>query len=544
MEIQERSHALRKRSAGWLVLACLGVPGQPATAQSLEVGDPIESYLRALQISGLAELGSFTVRPLVETTASAASGGHPWADRYTWSGPVPSADSAIRWSGADARLRAFANTSHPYGANDGVIWQGRGVTTAVDARASAAWKRVSITLNPTLVHNQNHHFELADVRDPSMPRYAYPWRKVDLPQRFGPDGFWTFDLGQSEITVDWKGGRFGVGTGNLWWGPGVQNAIVMSNNAGGFPHASLSTRQPLDIGIGTLEGQWIWGRLAQSDWFDPSEALTERFITGLVVSYTPSFLDGLTVGGTRVFQEHVQEGGVDFGDYFLVLQGLAKSGQSTSGNPTGNDERDQLVSLFARWALVESGFEAYVEWARNDHAWNLRDFVLEPEHSQGYTLGFQKVAAVSSARAILLRGELTHLEAPPTFQLRGRGTYYAHGIVTQGYTHGGQVIGAGVGPGGNAQYVGVDYYAPWGRGSFSATRRVTDNDAFWVWAAENGASFDRHDVSLDFGGNVLLLRGNHELGGGMTLTRQFNRYFYGRDGWNLNLSLSARWRQG
>jgi hypothetical protein len=28
----------------------------------------------------------------------------------------------------------------------------------------------------------------------------------------------------------------------------------------------------------------------------------------------------------------------------------------------------------------------------------------------------------------------------------------------------------------------------------------------------------------------------------MIVTREFNRWFYGLDLWNLNLSLSARWR--
>jgi hypothetical protein len=33
-----------------------------------------------------------------------------------------------------------------------------------------------------------------------------------------------------------------------------------------------------------------------------------------------------------------------------------------------------------------------------------------------------------------------------------------------------------------------------------------------------------------------------DLGAGMIMTREYNRYFFGLDLWNLNLSLSARWR--
>ena len=480
-----------------------------------------------------------TVRPLPigDVSETVESDAHPWAGKLRL---VPWVSGPVRWSAVGSRLRVFANRKEPYVQNDGAVWQGNGVTTALDSRAAIEWRSVSITLNPILLYNQNSPFELADVGRANP--YAYPWRTIDLPQRFGPDAFWTFDFGQSELAVDWKGARVSAGTNNLWWGPGIRNAIIMSNNAPGFFHTSLGTKGPIDIEIGNLEGQWIWGRLGQSDWFDPTVTDTDRFITGIVLGYSPTFLEGLTVGLTRVFQSLVPEDGVDAGEYFVVFQRLLKKGFASEANPEGQDERNQLLSLFARWALPRSGFEAYVEWARNDHAGDLNDFLLEPEHSQGYTLGFQKVTSLSSERMVAIRGELTHLEASATFRLRGRGTYYEHGLVSQGYTQKGQVIGAGIGPGGNAQHVAIDLYAPWGSAGTFVGRKVHDNDAFWVWAAATGPAYHRHHVTLDFGANALFFVNDFDLGGGLIVIREFNRYFYGPTGWNLNVSLTARWR--
>jgi hypothetical protein len=392
------------------------------------------------------------------------------------------------------------------------------------------------------MHNQNGAFDLAPVDISGLPQYAYPWRRMDYPQRFGPEAYTTFDLGQSQIAFDWRGGRISFGNENLSWGPGIQNAIVMSANAPGFLHAALSSNRPLDIGIGTLEGQWVWGSLEQSDYFDPSLADVDRFFTGIVVTYSPSFLDGLSLGGTRAFQELVPEGGLDASEYLLVFQGLAKESQVSDATPTGQDERDQLVSVFARWVFPEVGFEGYVEWSRTDHAWDLQDFILEPEHSQGYTLGFQRVTSFNARRAFVLRGELTHLESAPTFQLRPRPTYYEHGAVTQGYTHRGQILGARVGPGGNAQSLGFDWYDGWGSASFFARRQVHDNDAFWVWAENTGASFDQHNVSLDFGADALFFVGEFQLGAGLTFTHEMSRYFFGPNVNNWNGRASARWR--
>ncbi|MEQ1855557.1 MAG: capsule assembly Wzi family protein [Longimicrobiales bacterium] len=509
-----------------------------AVAQSLAVGDPIEDYLRTLQILGKADLGgSFTVRPLSADRASIGDV-HPWGARETGL----AADRPLVL--LDPRLRTFLNSSYPVGQNDGAVWQGKGITTALDFGATASWGALSLTLHPTLIYNQNTSFELGVGTVTGLPVYAYPWRLIDMPQRFGPDAFWTLDPGQSELRVDWGGGTAGVSTANQWWGPAVRNPIIMSNNAPGFPHAFLGTDGQVDTGIGAFEARWIWGRLTQSDWFDPA-ANTRRFVTGLVATYSPSPLDGLSLGFTRLFYGYIPADRLPVSDYFAVLGGLRKKTLVSPQNPTGDDEHDQMISLFGRWVLRESGFEVYWEWARNDHAWALRDFVLEPEHSQAYTLGLRKAYALSGDRLLALTGELTHLERSTTYEIRANPTYYAHAIVTQGYTQEGQVVGSGLGPGGGGQHLGAELFAPWGRAGLYVERHMRDNDAYYPWAVANATNepYCCHDVSLNLGANALVFVGDFDLGAGFIATHEYHRYFYGLDLSNLNLSLSARWRR-
>lgn len=531
-----------RRAALAVALVLVLVHAPSASAQVLPVGDSREEYLRALQLIGRADVGSFTVRPLGLDSARAAlaRAGHPWAPRFA--PPLDQDDALPRIEATGAGQRTFLNTSLPVGQNDGAVWQGKGLTTALDMGAMASWRALSVTLQPTLIYTQNAAFELAPVTLAGMPEYAYPWRRIDMPQRFGPDAYWTLDPGASEIRVRAYGATVAFGTGNLWWGPGRRNALLMSNHAAGFPHLAIGTDGPAAIGIGDVEVQWIWGDLAQTEWFDPAFGDNDRFVTGIVGAYSPSFLDGLSVGLARVFYAWKPEGGLPLSDYFLVLQGVRKERIATPENPTGDDEHDQLLSFFARWVLAESGFEVYAEWARNDHSWNFRDFILEPEHSQAYLLGLQKVVELSGNRLLSLTGEITHLERSTTRELRATPTYYAHHIVRQGYTQRGQVIGAGVGPGGNAQHVGADLYAPWGRAGVWVQRDVRDNDAFYTWAASTGGSRWEHDVMLHLGGHGMVFVADVEVGGGLVLTREFNRHFVGRDLWNLNVSLSARWR--
>ena len=92
-----------------------------------------------------------------------------------------------------------------------------------------------------------------------------------------------------------------------------------------------------------------------------------------------------------------------------------------------NDSLDQLLSVHARWTFPQVGFEAYVEWARNDFSGNLRDFLVEPDHSSGYTVGFWKMLP-SGEGTIVLRGELTHLGRLLPREVRRSPTYYVHGL--------------------------------------------------------------------------------------------------------------------
>jgi hypothetical protein len=100
------------------------------------------------------------------------------------------------------------------------------------------------------------------------------------------------------------------------------------------------------------------------------------------------------------------------------------------------------------WVFPESGFEIYGEYARNDHSWDFRDLLGEPEHSRAYMIGFQKSFNLAHGRLLAINAELVQTEASKTRNIRTDATYYTHYIVTQGYTHKGQLLGLGHGPGG------------------------------------------------------------------------------------------------
>lgn len=534
------------RSATLLVLVYLAGAGG-ASAQSLPVSDPLSDYLRVLEISGGgAPATSFTLPADLSFASLDALAPHPWFDRVRRAyGPAAAgSEDGVRVRPTGARLRTFVNTGHPFGFNDDAVWQARGLSLGVDAGVELRWKALTALFHPSVTWTQNADFTTAPVYWPDLEHdVAYPWRVIDLPQRPGTESHATVSLGDSELRADVRGFSLGVSNRSRWWGPGIRNAILVSDNAPGFRHAFAGTRRPVDVGLGSLEAFYLYGGLEQSDWFDDGSTERDRLVTGLVVSLSPDWPRGLSLGVGRLLYGFVPESGHAVGDAFLPFQAFRKVRNASPENPEGDDELDQLLSIFMRWALPRSGFEVYTEWARTDHAWNFRDFVLEPEHSQGRTLGLRHSTGLADGRLLVLGLEITDLAKTTTSQVRENPTYYEHWFVRPGYTHRGQLVGANVGPGGSAQAVTADLYAPWGRAGLVLERRVHDNDAFYFHAAWSDIDWCCHDVSFSIGPRLLLFRGDFEMDAQSTLTRELNRYFQrGNDVWNLNLGLSARWR--
>lgn len=524
-------------------LAALLLAPARGSAQLLPVGDVWDDYLRVLESVGAASLGSHLLRPLPYARALPGTSDarpHPWQARLAPPTRRP-LGGGLELALTDPGARVFASTARPYAPNEGGVWVGKGLTAAVDFGATLAWRRATLTLAPTLAFAQNQAFELAPVSTEGALSYAYPWRRIDLPQRLGPDAVWSADPGQSALRVGLGPVTVGAGTENLWWGPGLRSAVLMSNNAPGFAHALVETSRPLGVGIGTLEAQWIWGRLARSEWFDTTTADPGRYVTGAALILSPKGLAGLHLGLARVFYARVPVGGVGLGETLVVFQGVRKRGIATPDNPSGEDARDQMFSSFLRWVLPGSGFELWGEWARADHGWDYRDYFLEPEHSSIYALGLRKVNPLARNRLLVLETEITNLQRSGTARVRDVPTLYAHHLIPEGYTQRGRLVGAALGPGGNGQYGAVKLYAPWGRAGLSVQRRVVDNDAYYDRSGKG--AWCCHNAFLELGADALGIHGPVELSAAATLARELNRYFQDHaDHWSLGLRLEARWR--
>jgi len=449
-------------------------------AQTVPVGTAIEDYYRRLQLLGKLDSSiSFTNRPIVAEAIKKENIFDPEQQLLTdgWlktSGPIHFAKGKGTFQILPLSWQQQINSHHPFGWNDGAMIPAKGYQTLVTAGFFAKIGPLSIQLKPEYVYAQNSHFEsYGDNRSDAelSAYYGGNYNLIDNPERYGNQSYSKIGWGQSSIRLTVGPASLGVSNENIWWGPGIKNSLMMSNNASGFKHVTFNTVRPVKTYIGSFEGQIIGGRL-ESSGFNPLEKTTIsngtniynrpredwRYLAGLNISYQPKWIPGLFLGFTRTFMSYGSDLNelADYIPFFIPFQ-KAKIGEGAGDD--GN-ARDQRTSLYGRWLFPKAHAEVYFEYGLNDNSYDFRDFIGSPDHSRAYLFGFKKLVPLKKrdGEFIQFNAEITQMsQTIDGLLLRGAGSFYYHGEVRQGYTHNGEVLGAGSGTGGNLQSFEVSW---------------------------------------------------------------------------------------
>jgi hypothetical protein len=516
-------------------------------------GSDLESYLRYLQTSEKATPYPWSIRAFSPSEIDAITvpdSAHPWASRFSLG---KESRKGFSWDYVRPRLTFYLNSSFPYGGNDGIVWQGKGLTTSFQTGVSARWGPLSATLAPVAFRAENQSFPMMPNGESTRLRFAdgqFPLM-IDRPQRFGTTPYSRIDLGESTVRADLYGVTAGISTASQWWGPTDNFPYVLGNNAGGFPHVFFGTSKPANLWIARFHARVVYGELDQSQYspvigpkFFENFGLTgrRRFMAGLVALIQPRGAPGLEIGGARFFHAALDSSGVSAHNLGLPFQNLLKynlkkeSDTAVLGDFAALKE-NQLAALYIRWAPPGSGLDIYGEYGREDHAGDKRDFFLEIDHSATQNFGIRK-AWFSASRISAVRAEVFNFESPAGSRTRGEGGIYLHGVHRQGHTNRGQLLGANVGVGsGSAQLIAFDRFTKSGKLTAFFVRNVA-HEALTVYRSglptENAV-----DVMNSIGAEMTRFIGPIDVTARATITGEINRNLRG-DRTNGNFFLSVR----
>ncbi len=338
------------------------------------------------------------------------------------------------------------NSHHPYGYNDASFIPAAGLQSQLTFGANVKVGPVKLQLQPELICAANPSY-------PVNGGYGYtsckPYTKL-----YG---------GQSTLSVSASAFSVGVSTANKWWGPGVTNALIMSNNAPGFANIFIKTHKPAKTPIGNFEFELVGGRLESDSTLpyenfhlkpNPNLRNSWRYLNAYIFSYNPKWLKGIYFGLIRSIQRYgpdVVNSSGNFSNKYLSI--LTKTLQRK--NDLGDDslKTDQVASFFVRIVFPKSKSELYVEYGKNDYGERTRDYLMAPTHSVAHIVGFKKIVSLNKNRYLSLGIEFTQMSQSPDAILRSAGNWYVHSPISQGYTNYNQIMGVGSGFGANKQIV-------------------------------------------------------------------------------------------
>lgn len=517
------------------------------------VGGDIERYLRALSIAGIVRqlpwggrpFGADELREFLRDTAAAS---HPWRSVIT-------AELAKR-AAVGASLVVSSNSAFAWGANDGSMWQGRGVTGAAGVAATLRWGPLTAVAAPIAFIAQNAPFDLIPVAGNSPYRDSQFATAVDRPQRMGRGMYARVDPGESSVRLRIGSGVAGISSASLGWGAGETFPAIFGPNAGGFSHLFLGTAGrgvPVPL-LGRVSARYVLGVLEQTSWspvegsetyLNDDQVGTRRVGSGLTVSILPAALPGLELGASRFYHTPLTAPATRWNSWSKPIEGIFKTSRPDAGSAgdTGSLIDNQLASFFARWTFPRRGVEAAVELLREDHNYDSRDLAQEPENNGAWFGSLRGLIQRSADRLSLVTLEYFNGDVTPIAQARSQGSLYAHLPQRQGHTQRGQLLGSPVGVGAVAgSRIAFERFQPDGALRLSVQRwrtrsfRSTDPEQLYRQPASRVPN--SHDWVLDFTAGASRLRRRQVLSADAGLAwagkwqfRTSNTNLYARLGW-------------
>ncbi|MBM3413082.1 MAG: capsule assembly Wzi family protein [Bacteroidetes bacterium] len=403
--------------------------------------------------------------------------------------------------------RSF-NDSVPLTINNESFYSATGWQERITAGVQLKLGRLLVDFQPEYVKAENlKQASISDqVRDGNYftRLYFYQLNVIDWPQQFGTKPLEKFYLGQSSAKILFDHFSVGLSNENIWWGPGRRNALVMTNNAPGFLHADVKTAKPVKTIFGSIEMQAVFGKLDSSG-VEPVENLRQqqywpgayipkenirRQLLGFVFSWKPRWIKHLHIGYAAAYYgyetyENATGDPIPLYPYSMTI-------------PKGKGAK--MGSLFFRYAMPEDGAEIYGEFGRADRLptpWNLTEDTIPV----GYVFGLRKWMKLRGQNHIEVSMELSHLQLPDPrltfnavspFGIPKVSSWYTHPQVRQGYTNHGQLLGAGIGPGGNSQFLGISWINGQNRIGVHGERWVHNNEMNYYQNLSSALGYGPH----------------------------------------------------
>jgi hypothetical protein len=334
---------------------------------------------------------------------------------------------------------------------------------------------------------------------------------IDDFRSFGNEELKLYNLGQSRAGFINNQILFGFSNENIWWGPGIRNSLIFTNNSPGFKHLYLSNNKEIRTKIGFFEFNYIRGKIENDNYTNPDNGIMnsiwdgailpkikkDRYIQAININFQPKIFPNFYLGYSLSKMKYLSD--FSYSDIFY--------------KPSENNKNIIVQSIYLKYKLPNDHAEIYSEIGQQD----LLKFptnLFSDSSKATFIIGVRKIFIVNNNSYFEFNFELSQLSImnpriifKPYDQngIVNNKIFYTSENIRQGYTNQSQLLGASIGPGSNSQTLLLNYKNKKLKLGIIA-ERVIKNEDFYHNVYVNGifgnSKADAHWVDLNLGLNL------------------------------------------
>ena len=320
---------------------------------------------------------NFLLRPFLNHTDTTLSG--------TWS--------------VGFRTELYFNDNAPNLENTSDKWIGKGTSFFQGLRFAYTNKFLSFSFEPYYFTSQNKDFSepwqnyFASQNEDYNFDLDQPWReekfsKLNDNRPHGDEPYHSSGIREAQAYLHYKGLGVGYSNANMWWGSGYHTSLNMTNNTTGFPHLMIGTIQEQRINDFGINFRYIFADSLKHNAAKPFfTAITSSITYYSEPTITLGFSRLYLTGGSRVIEDITRKEAM-----LIPFEPLYLEDKQTDPNDplSSVDIWDQTLAGYLTVTFPKIGLVVFVEYGRNDHAWDKNDFIRQPDHTGASIIGFRK----------------------------------------------------------------------------------------------------------------------------------------------------------
>ena len=211
-----------------------------------------------------------------------------------------------------------------------------------------------------------------------------PWRepkfsKLNDNRPHGDKPLNKSGIREAQIYLHYNGLGIGYSNANMWWGSGYHSNLGMTNNTTGFQHLMIGTIKEQRIKDFGINFRYIFADSLKYNTAKP-------FFTAITSSITYYSEPTITLGFSRSYLT----GSNRTSEIITRKEAMLIPFESLYLEDKSVDIWDQTLVGYLTLTFPKVGLVVFVEYGRNDHAWDKEDFIRQPDHTGASVIGLRK----------------------------------------------------------------------------------------------------------------------------------------------------------